>query len=419
MASTKDDIVPFEQTPIDAIPQMVDELRSTFKSHKTKDIQWRLKQLRKFYWGVVDLAPKLQKALHQDLHMAKTEAYITEIDFVLADIMFAINNLESWAKDESISGMNPELFMMKHRIRKEPLGTCLIIGAYNFPVQLSLAPCVGAMAAGCTAVLKPSESSPATAMVLKQLFDTYLDPSAYKIVNGMVDETTALLDQKWDKIMYTGNNRVAKIVAKKAAETLTPVALELGGMNPAFVTKNADIALAARRLMWSKVTNAGQICLSQNYVLVDKSVLPAFIDALKAVYKTFFPHGAKLSPDYARIVNQRQFARIKGMVDSSKGKIVLGGEMDESQLYIEPTVVQVDSADDPLITDETFGPVFSILPVDSLDEAIRIANEVYPTPLALSTFGSDAENKKGRTFNPRSCYGYYIDTPYCVGRSVF
>lgn len=400
MASTKGEIAPFEHTPLDSIPKMVGEVRDTFRSHKTKDIQWRLKQLRKFYWGVVDLSPQFQKALHEDLHMAKLEAYLTEIDFVLADTMFAIDNLEKWAKDESISGMNPELFFMKHRVRKEPLGTALVIGAYNFPVQLSLAPVVGAMAAGCTAVLKPSESSPATAMVMKQLFDNYMDPSAFRIVNGMVDETTALLNERWDKIVYTGSNRVAKIVAAKAAENLTPVTLELGGMNPSFVTRNADLALAARRLMWAKCTNAGQICISQNYVLVERSVVPAFTDALNAVYKTFFPHGAKASPDYARIVNERQFQRIKGMVDSSKGKIVLGGEMDESQLYIEPTVVQVDSKDDPLIADETFGPVFSILPYDSLDDAITTVNDVYPTPLALSTFGSDAENKQGMIASP-------------------
>lgn len=395
MGDTKQEIAPFEHTPVDSIPKMVEEVRATFRTNKTKDVQWRLKQLRKFYWGMLDLAPKFQKALHQDLRMAKTEAFLTEIDFVLSDIMFAIKNLETWAKDETITGMNTEYFFMKHRIRKEPLGTVLVIGAYNFPVQLSLAPCVGALAAGCTVVLKPSESSPATAMVMKELFDAYVDPEVGRIVNGTIPETTALLDQKWDKIMYTGGNRVAKIIAMKAAETLTPVTLELGGMNPAFVTKNADISLAARRLMWSKCTNAGQICISQNYVLVERSVLPDFIDALKVVYKSFFPHGAKVSPDYARIVNERQFQRIKGMVDSSKGKIVLGGEMDESQLYIEPTAVQVDSADDPLMADETFGPVFSILPYDSLDDAIRLANQVYSTPLALCTFGSDAENKQG------------------------
>ncbi|SPN99539.1 probable Beta-apo-4'-carotenal oxygenase [Cephalotrichum gorgonifer] len=426
MTSTENKIPAFEATPLDSIPQIVDEARDTFKSHKTKDVQYRLRQLRKLYWGVVDLSPQLEKALHQDLRKSKAEAYLTEIDFVLSDLMLVIENLESWAKDESIPGTPAHLFMMKHRVRKEPLGTCLVIGAFNFPFQLCLAPCIGAIAAGCTVVLKPSEGSPATAMVLKQLFDAYLDPTAYKVVNGAIDETTSLLDQKWDKILYTGSTRVGKIIAKKAAETLTPVTLELGGLNPSFVTKNTDFPIAARRLMWGKTISAGQICISTNYVLAERSAVPNLIDALKAVYNDFFPNGAKSSPDLARIVNKGQFQRIKSQVDSSKGKIVLGGEMDESELYIEPTVVLVDSPSDPMITGETFGPVFSILPFDSLDEAIAMANEICPTPLSLSTFGSNQENKKvidqvtsgGASVNDSYVHAAFPFTPFGgVGQS--
>ncbi|PKS07507.1 hypothetical protein jhhlp_006111 [Lomentospora prolificans] len=394
MASPKVDIGEFIHTPVDSIPALVGRLRSTFMSHKTKDVQYRLRQLRKLYWGICDLQSKFVEALNRDLGMSAFEAELTEIDFVLQDLSFVLKNLEKWVKEERVSGMNPAFFMLKHRVRKEPLGTCLVIGAYNFPVQLALGPCIGAIAAGNTVVLKPSESSPATAAVITTLFENYLDSDSYTVVNGAVEETTALLDQKWDKIFYTGSNRIGKIITKKAAETLTPVALELGGQNPAFVTRNSDVALAARRVLYGKVFNAGQICISTNYVLVDREVLPAFVDALKTAFQTYFPSGAKSSPDFARIVNQRQFLRIKKMIDESKGKIIIGGEMDESQLYIEPTVVLVDSKDDSMIVDETFGPAFSVLPVDNLDEAISIANEVYATPLSLATFGSDAENKK-------------------------
>lgn len=394
MASTKVDIAEFTHTPVESIPGIVDGLRTTFRSHKTKDVQYRLRQLRKLYWGVVDLQPQFIEALNRDLGQSTFEAYLGEIDFVLEDLRHTIKNLEKWVKEERVSDMNPAYFMMKHRIRKEPLGVGLVIGAYNFPVQLCLCPCIGAIAAGCTLVLKPSESSPATASVHKTLFENYLDSDAYTVVNGAVEETTALLDQQWDKIFYTGSNRIARIIAARAAEHLTPVTLELGGRNPAFVTKNSNIALAARRILYGKVFNTGQICLSTNYVLIDKTVLPAFIDALKASYKNFFPDGAKASPDYGRIVNQRQFLRIKKMIDESTGKIILGGETDESQLYIEPTVVLVDSKEDSMMIDETFGPAFSLLPVDNLDEAIAIANEVYSTPLSVATFGNDAENKK-------------------------
>ena len=194
-----------------------------------------------------------------DLAKPATESYITEIGWCLNDIVFMCNNLKKWIKDESapdISMMNKPL---RPKIRKEPLGVVLIIGTYNFPLQLTLGPLIGAISAGCPAVVKPSESAPATAVVVEKIVKTALDPSAYAVIQGGVLETTALLELKWDKIFYTGGAAVAKIIAKKAAETLTPVTLELGGKNPAIVTKKADIKLAARRLLWGKTVNAGQV----------------------------------------------------------------------------------------------------------------------------------------------------------------
>jgi beta-apo-4'-carotenal oxygenase len=283
------------------------------------------------------------------------------------------------------------------RIRKEPLGTVLIIGAYNFPVNLSFGPLIGAIAAGCTAVLKPSEVSPATAMVMKKIIEESLDPSAYACVNGGVPETTALLNEKWDKIFYTGNATVGTIIAKKAAETLTPVCLELGGRNPAIVTKNADPRLAARRLVWGKLLNAGQVCISQNYIMVEKEILPAFIEQIKIALKEFYPNGQKSSPDYARIVNNRHFHRIKKMVDESKGKILIGGEMDESENYIEMTFVQVNDINDSMIVDESFGPLIPILAVDSVEDAIQKANAVHSTPLGMYPFGTKKETDKSKS----------------------
>jgi beta-apo-4'-carotenal oxygenase len=231
-------------------------------------------------------------------------------------------------------------------------------------------------------------------VVLKKIIDEYLDPNAYTVVNGGVPETTALLNEKWDKIFYTGNVVVGTIIAKKAAETLTPVCLELGGRNPAIITKNADPRLAARRLLWGKILNAGQVCISQNYILVDKDILPAFVEEMKVAMKEFYPMGAKASPDYGRIVNKRHFLRIKKMVDESKGKILIGGEMDEAENFIEPTVVRVDDENDSMIKDESFGPLIPIYPVEDLDEAIRIANSVHSTPLGLYPFGTKAETNR-------------------------
>lgn len=253
---------------------------------------------------------------------------------------------------------------------------------------------IGAIAAGCTVVLKPSENAPHAAAVMQNIVENYLDTSCYKVIQGAVPETTTLLNEKWDKIFYTGSATVGTIIAKKAAETLTPVALELGGRNPAIITKHADPRLAARRLFWAKLHNAGQVCVSQNYILIDKDILPQFLEELKIVIKEFYPAGIKSSPDYGRIVNNRQWTRLKKLLDESHGKILLGGTMDEADRFLEPTVVQVDDVKDSLLVNETFGPLIPIHPVTDLDEAIRLANEVSGTPLGIYPFGNKAETDR-------------------------
>lgn len=385
---------PFEATPIESISSIVNTARTTFRSQKTKPIEYRLLQLRKLYWGLKDNSEAIYEACKLDLGKSEFETALSELDWCMNDCIFVSQNLKKWMKDEKAPDQPLTNFALSPRITKEPLGTILVIGAYNFPIQLTLGPLIGAIAAGCTAVIKPSEVAPANAMVMKRIVEEYLDNSAYACVNGSVPETTALLNEKWDKIFYTGNATVGTIIAKKAAETLTPVCLELGGRNPAIVTKNADPRLAARRLLWGKFLNAGQVCVSHNYTLIDRAILDPFIAELKIAMKEFYPNGAKASPDYSRIVNKRHFLRIKKMLDDTKGKILIGGEMDEAENFIEPTVVQVSSAQDSMIVDESFGPLMPILPVSDLDEAIRIANNVHSTPLALYPFGSKAENKR-------------------------
>ena len=401
MASAK--ILPFEATAIDSISSTVNLCKTTYRAQKTKPISYRLAQLRKLYWGIVDYTDALVESCKQDLGKPTFETFLSEIDWCKNDIVFTTKNLAKWMKDEPAADIPLTNSLLNPRIKMEPLGTVLVIGAYNFPVQLSLGPVIGAIAAGCTAVLKPSEVSPASAMVLRKIFEEYLDPSAYAVVNGGIPETTALLNEKWDKIFYTGNAQVGTIIAKKAAETLTPVCLELGGRNPAIVTKNADPRLAARRLIWGKLLNAGQVCISQNYIMVDKEILPAFIEQLRIALDEFYPKGQKASPDYARIVNNRHFNRIKKMVDDSRGKILIGGEMDESDNFIEITVVQVDDQNDSMIVDESFGPLIPLLAVESVEEAIKIANSVHSTPLGLYPFGTRAETNKSMFLHFSSC----------------
>ena len=243
-------------------------------------------------------------------------------------------------------------------------------------------------------MLKPSEQTPHCAAVMQKIMEEALDPDCFVCIQGGISETQALLAEKWDKIFFTGSANTAKIIAKAAAATLTPVALELGGRNPAIVTKKADSRLAARRLLWSKQMNAGQVCISQNYILVDREALPSLLAELKIAFKEFFPTGAKNSPDYSKIVNKKAFDRIKKMLDSTSGKIIIGGEMDPEQLFIEPTVIEVSDVNDSLLTEESFGPLIPILPFENLDQAISIANSIHDTPLGVYAFGSKEETNK-------------------------
>lgn len=376
---------------MEQLPIAASTVRLTFATQRTKAIEYRILQLRKLYWSIVDNTPALIEACKIDLNKSATETVMAEIDWVKNDIVFVQNSLAKWMKDEPAPDVPLSSKLVKPKVRKEPLGAVLILGCWNFPVQLSLGPMVGAIAAGCTVVLKPSEVSAYTAMVVSKIVNDALDKDAYIALNGAVSETTALLNEKWDKIFYTGNTQVGTIIAKKAAETLTPVCLELGGRNPAVVTKHADLRIAARRLTWGKILNAGQVCLSQNYVLVDKAVLGPLVEQFKVALKEFYPQGAQASPDFGHIVNSRHFHRIKKMLDESKGEIVYGGETDEATNFIAPTVVVVPSEKDSLITEESFGPIISILPVENLDDAIRIINAVHSTPLGFYPFGNKAE----------------------------
>lgn len=394
-ADTKPVTLPaFIATPVDDVPQIVSRVRNAFFSHKTRSLEFRLTQLRKFYWAITDYQAELLEACQKDLGKGFYEAMLAEVTWCQNDIIFMTQNLEKWMKDEKPSDISWSNKLMSPRVRKDPMGVVLVIGAFNFPINLSFGPLIGAISGGNTAILKPSEQSPNSAAVMQKIMEASLDPDCFACIQGAIPQTTALLAEKWDKIFFTGSANVGKIVAKAAAPTLTPVVLELGGRNPAIVTKRADIRLAARRLLWSKTMNAGQVCISQNYVLVDKEVVPTFIAELKVALKEFFPNGAKESPDFGRIVNLQNFNRIKKMLDSTAGKIVIGGTMDAEKLFIEPTVIEVSDASDSLLVDESFGPLIPVLPVADLDEAIRIANEVHATPLGVYAFGSKDDTAK-------------------------
>ena len=341
--------------------------------------------------SIVDHTDEILEAVKADLGKGTYEAQMSEVQSVQNEIIYITKNLAKWAQDEKPEPV-PFMYAINNpKVRKDPLGCVLVIGPFNLPFNLTFCPLLGAIAGGNTAVVKPSEQVPASAAVIAKIISQTLDPDCFRVVQGGVQQTQALLAEKWDKIFFTGSANVGRIVAKAAAPNLTPVILELGGKNPAFVTKKANTQLAARRLLWGKTFNVGQVCLSQNVIFVDEEVVPTFVAGIKDALAEFFPHGAKQSPDYGRIVSDRQFDRIKKMLDSTSGQIVIGGKMDATERFIEPTVVQVSDASDPLIVEESFGPLITILPMNNLDEAIHLANSIDSTPLALYPYGSKQE----------------------------
>ncbi|KAG8679851.1 hypothetical protein FRC08_016697, partial [Ceratobasidium sp. 394] len=276
----------------------------------------------------------------------------------------------------------------------EPKGVVLIISPFNYPVWLALTPLIGAIAAGCAAVIKPSELTPATSSLLASLVARYLDPDVVAVVNGAIPETTRLLELPWAHIMYTGNGNVGRIVATAAAKHLTPVTLELGGKSPVVIDPKSDLKLAARRILWGKATNAGQTCVAPDYVLIPEEGQDAFVKELTAAYEQFYPNGAKASDSYSRIVSERHYDRVKRMVDETKGSVVLGGagDADREQKFIAPTVVKDVQRDDILMQSEIFGPVLPIVPVKDVDAAIQYINE-HDHPLALYVFTTDPQFK--------------------------
>ncbi|KAF9183914.1 aldehyde dehydrogenase 3, member A2 [Haplosporangium sp. Z 27] len=299
----------------------------------------------------------------------------------------AIKNLDKWAANRAVKTSIVNKFDNAH-IRKDPLGMVLIIGAWNYPLSLLLAPAVGAIAAGNTVVLKPSEVSPNTAELLTRLLPSYLDQRAYRIINGAVEETTLLLEIKFDHIFYTGSGQVGKIIMGAAAKQLTSVTLELGGKSPAFISRDVDIAITARRLAFGKFFNCGQTCIAPDYLIVERGIEDKLVEAFKASILEFYGTAVSESTSYGRIVNKSHFLRLKSLLDQSKGKIVAGGELDEQDLFISPTIVLGVEKDDKLMEGEIFGPILPIMLVDRLVEGVKYVNR-GDQPLALYVFSKN------------------------------
>lgn len=372
-------------TPDLDAPALVQTLRSTFATGRTRDAAWRTAQLRALHRMLTEQEEPLLEALRADLGKPAIEAFLTEIAFVRAEVDVTLKHLRRWMRPERV-GIPVKQQPGRARIHRDPLGVVLIIGPWNYPVQLLLAPLVGAIAAGNCAVLKPSEVSPTVSATLARIVPQYLDRDAVRVVEGAVPETTALLEQRWDHIFYTGNGTIGRVVMGAAAKHLTPVTLELGGKSPTYVDASANLAVAARRIAWGKFLNSGQTCIAPDYVLVDRSVEAAFVEHLRAAVHGFFGDDPSTSPDFGRIVNGRHFTRIRALADGAgAGTPAFGGRHDEASRYIEPCALLGVDPSARIMQEEIFGPVLPILGVDGVDEAIRFIND-RDKPLALYIF---------------------------------
>ena len=325
------------------------------------------------------------EALHVDLGKPTAEGFVTDIAFVTGEIRSMIKHLAAWNRSTRVSSPLVTL-PARSRLVPEPLGVVLVIAPWNYPVQLLLVPAAGAIAAGNTVVMKPSEVSAATSAVLARLAPQYLDPSAVVVVEGGVPETTALLAQRFDHIFYTGNGTVGRVVMSAAAAHLTPVTLELGGKSPVVVDRSANLRVAARRVAWGKWLNAGQTCVAPDYVLVDEQVRQPFLDELTTAITGFYGTDPHASPDYGRIVSPRHFDRLVRLMQGAT--VAVGGDTDADDRYIAPTVLVDVDVDAPVMQEEIFGPVLPVLAVPSTRDAVDFVNE-RPHPLALYVFAAD------------------------------
>ncbi|MDN4609728.1 aldehyde dehydrogenase family protein [Arthrobacter burdickii] len=377
-----------------AAAALLADQRRYFDSGATRPAGWRRTQLEALRRLLTEREDELTGAVGEDLGKSRTEAFLSEITAVRAEIDYALKHLDRWMAPERIAvpgGLQPGRAWSQAR----PLGVVLIIGPWNYPLNLVLTPLVGALAAGNAAVLKPSELAAATSRVLARLVPEYLDREAVAVVEGGAEVSTDLLAQPFDHVFYTGGERVGKIVMKAAAEHLTPVTLELGGKSPAVVV-GGDLRAAARRIAYGKFMNAAQTCVAPDYVLTTPAAAPILADALAAAVRDFYGSDPRTSRDYGRIINEHHFDRLVGLMDG--GTVVSGGRHERAERYIEPTVLRHVDPGSPLMQEEIFGPLLPILEVADLDEAIRFIG-ARPHPLAAYLFSDRDEHL--RTFTDR------------------
>ncbi|MBU3180824.1 aldehyde dehydrogenase [Clostridium psychrophilum] len=389
---------------------MLDEHNKFFHTDETRNMDYRISALKKLKSVIKKYEKEIINALYRDLGKSEFEAYGTEIGFVLDSIGNFIKHLKNWAKTKKVTTPLHQ-FSSKGYIMYEPYGTVLIIGPFNYPFQLLIEPLVGAIAAGNCAILKPSESTPTVSSLVKKIIEETFEKKYIQVVEGERETTSVFINLDFDYIFFTGSVPVGKIIMKAAAENLVPVTLELGGKSPVIVDKTANLEIAAKRILWGKLVNAGQTCIAPDYILVHKDVKEDFIEKLKSTVVSFYGEDASKSIDYGRIVNSRQFERLSAILDKDENKIIYGGHSNAGALYIEPTIIDKVNWKDAVMQDEIFGPIMPILEYEDLEKVIAMVND-RPKPLSLYVFTED-KNVEAAVLNRVSFGGG------CVNDTIF
>lgn len=367
------------------LPSLIARQRAWFARGLTRPLPFRLDQLARLQAALEANADRLAAALKADLRKSAAEGYTTEIGLVLAEIRHARRHLPAWMAPQR-RRTPPLTWPSRGAVHPEPLGVALILGPWNYPIQLLLSPLVGAVAAGNCAVLKPSEFAPHTATALAELVAATFPPEFITVVPGEREVAEALLRERFDSIFFTGSTAVGRAVMAAAARHLTPVTLELGGKSPCLVCADVPLTRTARRIAWGKFMNAGQTCVAPDFLYVDRRIRDPLVEALQVAVRNFYGEAPERSPDYGRIVNARHLARLTGYLDA--GTVVLGGQHDAATRYLAPTIVVDPPWDSPLMQEEIFGPILPVVTFDDLDEAL-VRLRTRPTPLALYVFAAD------------------------------
>ncbi len=382
------------------IHEIVELQRRIFTLGGTRSVENRIHQLKRLEEGILKYESAFYEALWKDLHKSKEEAFLTEISIVLIETRNAIKNVAKWAKPKLAKPSITTLPSIGY-IAPEPLGTALIISPWNYPVNLLFCPLVGALAAGCTAVLKPSPYTPSVSAVCKKMVEEFFPENIVAIIEGNRDVNTLLLKERYDIIFFTGSPKLARVITAAAAPNLTPTILELGGKSPCIVDKEADIKLAAKRIMWGKIINAGQTCIAPDYLFVHAEVKHLLFDEMKKAVDTLLPN-IKENNYFPRIVNSKSFKRLSGYLKS--GNIIFGGDTDEHERYISPTLIDNVDPESPIMQEEIFGPILPAMTFKDIEEVITFVNS-REKPLAFYYFGSTDKGWKviNRTTSGGAC----------------